>query len=195
MPQSVKGGGDYQVTMEPNLPADDATKWNLAQMAITPVNGIPITSHEWARENILKIQDVQAVNDQVQAQTARLTSPLARAWENMQAAMNLGDQRLAMAYLVEAFVLAAQAQQMTGLPVMGGMPTSAEPGSIAGAHPFGTAAGNQGSAAGGFRPEQVPPEFTARGAGVGAGQAGPLQPVGAPRQTQADTLGFPTFGG
>ena len=187
MPQNVRGAGEYKVSLDAQLPADDATKWNLAQMAITPVNGIPMTSHEWARENILKIQDVQAVNDGVMAQLAKTASPLARAWEMMQSAMNNGDQRTAMAYLVEAFVLAAQAQQLTGIPLVGLMPQSPEPGSVAGA-------GTQSGAVGGFRPQNVPPEFTAQGAGVGAGQSGPLQPAGASRQGQ-DQLGFPGFGG
>lgn len=190
MPESVRGAGDYNVSLEAQLPADDATKWNLATMAITPINGVPIASHEWARENILKIQDVQAVNDQVMAQLAKTASPLARAWEMMQAALNTGDQRLAMAYLVEAFVLAAQGQQLTGIPLVGAMPQSAEAGSIAGA-------ANQSGPVGGFRPQDVPPEFTARGAGVGAGQSGPLQAPGTPRPGTGgqDQLGFPGFGG
>ena len=112
-PEVIRAGGDYSVKLIAQLPQDDQTKIQMAQIARQDVNGKPLLDDRFILDDIMNIQDVDNMMDRVNAQIAERSSPMAQIWANMQAALNQDNPELALIYLNEARVLMFQQMLQT----------------------------------------------------------------------------------
>lgn len=170
-PQVVAIGGAYTVKLVPQLPQDDQTKIQMAQLAREVVNGKPLMDDRYILDNIMDIQDVDNMLDRLNAQMAERASPMAQIWANMQAAINQGEEELAMIYLREAQVLAFQ-QWAQSMGLIGPESLPPPPGGPEGGTPA--------------NPRLLPSNIGGGGEAVGiqsrpVQQAGPVVAPGTPR--------------
>jgi hypothetical protein len=99
----VRDGGDPTIVFTATLPQDDIQNAAMAQQLTAPdATGERVVPLRWARENILQIQDADRVGDELRAERAINSAPLALIHANMLAAIEIGNEQLASVYLGEA---------------------------------------------------------------------------------------------
>ena len=102
-PELVKeAGGKLDVTILPELPQDEPAKMQMAQMARTPgPNGQPLMGDRDIRQDILEMQDPDAVQAVVNEQMMESATPMAQlmAWINTAIQMERDD--LVQVYMSE----------------------------------------------------------------------------------------------
>lgn len=132
-PQVVSAGGEYEVKLVPRLPKDNPAEIQMAQILRDGPNGVPLADDEWIWDNVLGIQDSQAMQDRIDAQMAGRMSPAARILTAIQAAHNQGDGQLLQVYINEwrMFMFMQWLQTQGILPPQLSIPTGAEQGSAA----------------------------------------------------------------
>lgn len=189
----IAQGGRLAVRLSPQLPKDEAGRYNLVAIARDTSNGPPMFSDRWILENILEVEDADLVENQRDLQLAQRSAPVASLRELMFAAANADDPQLAEIYLREVQqqltkegleelqLKAAIFQIVTGLGGAAG---------VGGPSPSTNGAGRNGTAAGGGGaggppglgiPPQVQPPQERGIVGAPIQQAGPLVPPGTPR--------------
>ena len=99
-PDEIFGHDALTVSLELVLPEDETIRWNVANMAMTPtVTGEPLTSLEYVREHILKIQDPKLLSSQNMELLTRQTAPVLALLDQYRAVKEDGDQMAAAAIL------------------------------------------------------------------------------------------------
>jgi hypothetical protein len=190
----VRDGGDPTIVFTATLPQDDIQNAAMAAQLTAPdALGVRLVPPRWARENILQIQDADRVGDEVRAERATNSAPLAMIHANMLAAIEIGNDQLASIYIGEAqkqtirdFLELLQLQlQAFGLTQVA---TQATGGATGGGTPAGPPRMDQRvlprQAAGGAQEQPTP-------------QAGPNVPAGTPRPGSGllGPTGEPILGG
>ena len=100
-PELIEAGGRYMVRVVPQLPKDDASRFQVAQIARDRSTGAPLYSDRRVLEDILEVEDADLITVEVKNELAERSSPLAGLRELMLAAADRGDTQLAMIYLRE----------------------------------------------------------------------------------------------
>ena len=103
-PQMLQNSCDYSVKMVSQLPQDDASRWNQAQIAKTT----GLLSDQDILDNILQVEDAEQAIDKMNLQKAQNGLPEAILYTLGQAAADRGDKPMAQAYLMAYEVLMAQ---------------------------------------------------------------------------------------
>lgn len=110
-PEGIYGHDPVTVRMKLALPEDDAARWSLAQMAMTPTaSGEPLGSLEWVRENIIGIESSKQITRQNREAAGVMQDPLASALEQVTAYLRDGNQAMASIWFDRLTVLSMQRQ-------------------------------------------------------------------------------------
>jgi hypothetical protein len=188
-PEVVRDGGDPDITITPELPQDDVQAIAMAlQLSEPGSDGEPLVDYRTIREKWLRLQDADRVGDAVLEQRARRASEVAAAHDMMLAAINAGDEQLAMVWFGEA--KKAMLKEFAELQILqmqaAGLAqarASAAPGGAPGGAPGLNGGGGTGTPAGPprFDPRVAPNATIGVPPQMGPGQQGPLVPPGTPR--------------
>ncbi len=94
--EDLRGHGLLSVELVPILPTDDNLKWITAQIATAPnANGEVMTSMQYAREDILKIQDSELEDSRIRLSQAKNAAPVLTLIEMMEAALRANEREKA----------------------------------------------------------------------------------------------------
>ena len=94
-PMQIIGHGEIEVTLEPHFPEDEQARWQVANLAMQPTqSGEPLASLRYTRSRILKIADSDLMQNENMEQMARVSDPIASAYQMYLAAKRAGDQAL-----------------------------------------------------------------------------------------------------
>ena len=96
-PSDIQGMECPIVTFLPKLPSDDPSKYAMAQIARE--GPVPLLPDRFVLDEILGIQDVDAIQNMIKEQQAERGSPIALLYSLMLAAEQMGRQDLAQIYL------------------------------------------------------------------------------------------------
>ena len=107
-PSSIKGAGDIQITFVGQLPQDDLTKMNMAQIARD--GEAPLLPDIFIRDKILGLQDTDMIDDAIKEQTAERILPEAALWTLLQSAEDRGRPDLAQFYYGELITMMNEKQ-------------------------------------------------------------------------------------
>jgi len=175
-PDTVKNGGDVEVSLVPRLPQDDMSKYSMAQIARE--GPTPLMPDLWIRDNILGIQDADQLEDSIKEQIAERTLPEAGLWTLYQAARRQGRDDLAEFYAGELTALLLSKAKMLADNLGGGAPPAPSAGALPpmppGAPPPETLPPMP-------PPQVMPPAMAGVPPPVPTPQAGPVVPPGQPR--------------
>lgn len=133
-PEDIIDHGEIEVTLEPHFPEDEQARWQVANLAMQPTqSGEPLASLRYTRSRILKIADSDLMQNENMEQMARISDPIASAYQMYLAAKRAGDKALAIRWLdkmkmteIMEFVQVNQASMGLVQALMGG-PTSMAP--------------------------------------------------------------------
>ena len=107
-PSSIKDAGDIQITFVGQLPQDDLTKMNMAQIARD--GEAPLLPDIFIRDKILGLQDTDMIDDAIKEQTAERILPEAALWTLLQSAEDRGRPDLAQFYYGELITMMNEKQ-------------------------------------------------------------------------------------
>ena len=107
-PKDMENTGDIEITFVGQLPQDDITKMNMAQIARDGEN--PLFPDVYIRDKILGIQDTDMIDDAIKEQTAERILPEAALWTMMQSAEDRGRPDLAQFYYGELITMMNEKQ-------------------------------------------------------------------------------------
>tara|TARA_R100000808_G_scaffold18710_1_gene40925 strand:- start:20801 stop:22843 length:2043 start_codon:yes stop_codon:yes gene_type:complete len=118
-PEEIFGHDAVTVSLELVLPEDETIRWNVANMAMQPtVTGEPLTSLEYVREHILKIQDPKLLGDQNREVLTRQTSPVLNLLDQYRAAVRDGDTMAATAIFDQIRLMTMQLEVQGTMQIM-----------------------------------------------------------------------------
>ena len=199
-PEIISGIGAPEINLIGDLPQDDMTKMNMAQIAR---NGqMPLLPDRMIRDEILGLQNADEADAAIKEQMAEQMIPEAALWTILKATEERGRPDLSQFYFSQLMEILAQKQMMReqgmmpggaggpqqGAPPQGGPPQGAGPGG--------------GGATQGLPPNVMPPAMMGIPPPLPTPQAGALVPPGSPRPGRLSTaerlsrLGlFPPGGG
>jgi len=161
-PQAIAQGGTPEITLVPVLPQDDTARF--AQAQIAREGAVPLMPDFWIRDEVLKVQNADNMDDAIKEQLAERLLPEAGLYSLMLGAVRRGRTDLAQLYKVELMRLM--------MMKMGGMP------SVEG--PMGMV-GQNGGGPPGAMPQAMPNAMMGVPPPVPTPQAGPNVPPGSPR--------------
>ena len=107
-PKDIEGTGDIEITFVGQLPQDDITKMNMAQIARDGEN--PLFPDVYIRDKILGVQDTDMIDDAIKEQTAERILPEAALWTLLQSAEDRGRPDLAQFYYGELITMMNEKQ-------------------------------------------------------------------------------------
>ena len=107
-PKDMENTGDIEITFVGQLPQDDITKMNMAQIARDGEN--PLIPDVYIRDKILGVQDTDMIDDAIKEQTAERILPEAALWTMMQSAEDRGRPDLAQFYYGELITMMNEKQ-------------------------------------------------------------------------------------
>ena len=107
-PSSIKDAGDIQITFVGQLPQDDLTKMNMAQIARD--GEAPLLPDIFIRDKILGLQDTDMIDDAIKEQAAERILPEAALWTLLQSAEDRGRPDLAQFYYGELITMMNEKQ-------------------------------------------------------------------------------------
>jgi len=107
-PKDIKGTGDIEITFVGQLPQDDLTKMNMAQIARDGES--PLLPDIFIRDKILGLQDTDMIDDAIKEQTAERILPEAALWTLLQSAEDRGRPDLAQFYYGELITMMNEKQ-------------------------------------------------------------------------------------
>jgi hypothetical protein len=175
-PDTVKNGGNIEVSVVARLPQDDMSKYSMAQIARE--GPTPLLPDLWIRDNVLGLQDADQIEDTVKEQIAERTLPEAGIWSLYQAAMKQGREDLAQFYAGELTAMLLSKAKALADNLGGGAPPGPSPGAVP---PVPMGAPPQGEIPPMPPPEVLPPAAAGVPPPVPTPQAGPVVPPGQPR--------------
>tara|TARA_Y100000310_G_scaffold293760_2_gene323590 strand:+ start:2218 stop:4017 length:1800 start_codon:yes stop_codon:yes gene_type:complete len=176
-PEMVKGGANPVVDLLASLPQDEPAMYQMAQLARdTSAGKPPMMPDKHVLENILKLQDVDELQDMLKAEQAERASPLAAAYTLGMATAEQGMEDLSNIYMGEIEIQILRKQLEIAQLRMAAMGMAQNPPGEASA---GGARGN------GDRPGLTSNVAPAPTQGIPTPQptpqAGPIVPPGTPR--------------
>ena len=182
-PETVKEGGDIEVSVVARLPQDDMTKYSMAQIARE--GPTPLLPDLWIRDNVLGLQDADQIEDSVKEQIAERTLPEAALWSLYRSAIKQGREDLAQFYAGELTAMLLSKAKMLSDNLGGGAPPGPSPGALPPV-PSGAPPGAPQGVPPGAAPPLPPPQVMPPGAAgvpppVPTPQGGPVVPPGQPR--------------
>ena len=107
-PKDIENTGDIEITFVGQLPQDDITKMNMAQIARDGEN--PLFPDVYIRDKILGVQDTDMIDDAIKEQTAERILPEAALWTMLQSAEDRGRPDLAQFYYGELITMMNEKQ-------------------------------------------------------------------------------------
>ena len=107
-PKDIKNTGDIEITFVGQLPQDDLTKMNMAQIARDGES--PLLPDIFIRDKILGLQDTDMIDDAIKEQTAERILPEAALWTLLQSAEDRGRPDLAQFYYGELITMMNEKQ-------------------------------------------------------------------------------------
>jgi len=107
-PKDIKNTGDIIITFVGQLPQDDLTKMNMAQIARD--GEAPLLPDIFIRDKILGLQDTDMIDDAIKEQTAERILPEAALWTLLQSAEDRGRPDLAQFYYGELITMMTEKQ-------------------------------------------------------------------------------------
>ena len=107
-PKDIEGTGDIEITFVGQLPQDDLTKMNMAQIARDGES--PLLPDIFIRDKILGLQDTDMIDDAIKEQTAERILPEAALWTLLQSAEDRGRPDLAQFYYGELITMMNEKQ-------------------------------------------------------------------------------------
>jgi len=107
-PKDIEGTGDIEITFVGQLPQDDLTKMNMAQIARD--GEAPLLPDIFIRDKILGLQDTDMIDDAIKEQTAERILPEAALWTLLQSAEDRGRPDLAQFYYGELITMMNEKQ-------------------------------------------------------------------------------------
>ena len=107
-PKDMENSGDIEITFVGQLPQDDITKMNMAQIARDGEN--PLFPDVYIRDKILGIQDTDMIDEAIKEQTAERILPEAALWTLLQSAEDRGRPDLAQFYYGELITMMNEKQ-------------------------------------------------------------------------------------
>ena len=174
-PERIEDGGDPEIKLVTQLPADDMSRYGMAQIARE--GETPLLPDLWIRDNILGIQDSDQIDDAIKEQIAERTLPEAGLWTLYQAAVKQGRDDLAEFYKGELTALLFAKAIKMAQTMGGGMgPPAGAPSPVPGAPP-GMAAPLPPM----MPPNMMPPAMAGVPPPAPTPQGGPVVPPGQPR--------------
>ena len=114
-PESMVGLPPFEVEVIPDVPQDEMSKIQMAQMARD--GQVPLLPDRMILEKILEIQDTGSVQDRINEQMAERMLPEAQLYNLMSSLENTGRSNLAMMYYGELLNIIQQKQQQGGRPM------------------------------------------------------------------------------
>ena len=174
-PDTVKDGGDCEISIVPRLPQDDMSKYSMAQIARE--GQTPLMPDLWIRDNILGIQDSDQMDDSIKEQIAERTLPEAGLWTLYQSALRQGREDLAQFYAGELTALLLSKAKMLSDNLGGGVPPGPSPGALPPVPPGAPPQGPPNM----VPPQVAPPAMQGVPPPVPTPQGGPNVPPGQPR--------------
>ena len=175
-PDTVKNGGNIEVSVVARLPQDDMSKYSMAQIARE--GPTPLLPDLWIRDNVLGLQDADQIEDTVKEQIAERTLPEAGIWSLYQAAVKQGREDLAQFYAGELTAMLLSKAKALSDNLGGGAPPGPSPGAVP---PVPMGAPPEGGVPPMPPPEVLPPAAAGVPPPVPTPQAGPVVPPGQPR--------------
>jgi hypothetical protein len=188
-PDMIRDAGDLTFRLAPQLPRDDAAKYQQADIARK--GPVPLYTDRRIHENIFEDQDADQIVDEIKEQQAERGLPLAGLLEMAQTMLRQGRPEMAKIYFRAADQLfmqqeLAQQQAMASAGVAPGPGGPPGPGSRAGpppGRPPGPPVGatNGAGRGAGFSPAVLPVPAQGLPPPAPTPQAGPNVPPGSPR--------------
>ena len=132
-PQMLQNSCDYSVKMVSQLPQDDASRWNQAQIAKTT----GLLSDQDILDNILQVEDAEQAIDKMNLQKAQNGLPEAVYYTLGQAAADRGDMIAARMYVMAFDYLMFQKYKIQPPPGGTQIPGTGQPGQQQAAKPKG----------------------------------------------------------
>mgnify|MGYP005815949287 CR=1 FL=1 len=141
----IRRAGDAELSLITQLPQDDMSKYAMAQTARE--GPVPLLPDMYIRDQILGLQDAEAIDDSIKEQQAERMLPEATLWTMLKSAEDRGRTDLAQLYMGELMFLMRQklferqmqqAQQqgmMQGPPEQGGFDPEVMPEAALGGPP------------------------------------------------------------
>ena len=126
-PETVKKGGDPEVSIMSQLPQDDMSKMSMAQIARE--GEVPLLPDIFIRDMILGLQDADQLDDVIKEQIAEKALPEAGLYTLLASLENRGRGDLAQFYYGELMrmMIEKTAQARTGVPGAGASPQPQQP--------------------------------------------------------------------
>ena len=174
-PDMIRDAGDLTFKLSPQLPRDDAAKFQQADIARK--GPFPLYTEIDIHENILEDQDASEVVNAIKVQQGERGLPLAGLLEMYQAMLREGRQDMAQIYFRAAEMLFEQ-QEMARMQAMAGAGGAPGQGGPNGSPPNGTRTGGSTT---GFSPAALPAAAQGRPPPAPTPQAGPNVPPNSPR--------------
>ena len=171
-PNVIEGIGAPEITLIGDLPQDDMTKMNMAQIARD--GQMPLLPDRMIRDEILGLQNADEADAAIKEQLAEQVLPEAQLWSLLKATEERGRSDLSQFYFGQLMEVIIQKQMMRAQGMMPGM----APG---GGAPAGPGGPQQGPAPQGVPPSVMPPAMMGAPPPMPTPQAGPNVPAGSPR--------------
>ena len=176
-PNIIEGIGAPEITLIGDLPQDDMTKMNMAQIARD--GQMPLLPDRMIRDEILGLQNADEADAAIKEQLAEQVLPEAQLWSLLKATEERGRSDLSQFYFGQLMEVIIQKQMMRAQGMMPGMaPGGGAPG---GGAPPGPGGPQQGPAPQGVPPSVMPPAMMGAPPPMPTPQAGPNVPAGSPR--------------
>ena len=171
-PNVIEGIGAPEITLIGDLPQDDMTKMNMAQIARD--GQMPLLPDRMIRDEILGLQNADEADAAIKEQLAEQVLPEAQLWSLLKATEERGRSDLSQFYFGQLMEVIIQKQMMRAQGMMPGM----APG---GGAPAGPGGPQQRPAPQGVPPSVMPPAMMGAPPPMPTPQAGPNVPAGSPR--------------
>ena len=168
-PEIIKEGCDPEISLVGNLPQDDMSNAAMAQMLRE--GPVPLMPDRWIRENKLKVQDSDMIDDAIKEQLGERMVPMATLWSLMVAAEEQGRDVLAEILLDELQMMMIEKQQRIAASKMAAQGMGMPPGMGQGG-PGGPPTAN---------PQAAPNAMFGAPPPIPTPQGGPNVPPGSPR--------------
>jgi hypothetical protein len=178
-PDLIQGTGTPEFTLTAVLPADDAGKLQMAQIARE--GPVPLLPDQYIWDTILQIQNPDELSNKIKEQLGEQTSPKAALFTLIKALMERGSQELAMIYMEELQNIMLQEFVAKQQMMMGGMPQGGGPQQPGPSGPSGPSGQVPSPVPPNLPPEILPPVMQGAPMPVPTPQAGPNVPPGSPR--------------
>ena len=179
-PEIISNIGSPEIHLIGDLPQDDMTKMNMAQIARD--GAVPLLPDRMIRDEILGLQNADEADISIKEQIAEQALPEASLWTLLKATEERGRPDLSQFYYSQLMEILIQKQMMRAQGMTPGMEQGQPGGGGPGQGPGGGGPGTRGV------PTSVsPPAMSGAAPPTPVPQAGPYVPPGSPRPGRLST--------